>query len=99
LDLAEPPDAVFCFADAMAEGALAVARERGLSVPGDVAVVGFDDVEAARYTAPALTTVAPDKRELARVAVRALLRRIEGAADREPTVLTVGHRLVVRDSG
>ncbi|WP_245883441.1 substrate-binding domain-containing protein [Streptomyces hyaluromycini] len=43
--------------------------------------------------------MAPDKRELARVAVRALLRRIEGAADREPTVLTVGHRLVVRDSG
>ncbi|MER5523016.1 LacI family DNA-binding transcriptional regulator [Streptomyces sp. NPDC002677] len=99
LDLAEPPDAVFCFADAMAEGALAVLRERGLSVPGDVAVVGFDDVEAARYAAPPLTTVAPDKRELARLAVAALLRRIDGVHDAGPTVLVAGHRLVVRESG
>ncbi|MER5791841.1 LacI family DNA-binding transcriptional regulator [Streptomyces sp. NPDC001980] len=99
LDLAEPPDAVFCFADAMAEGALAVLRERGLSTPGDVAVVGFDDVEAARYAAPPLTTVAPDKRELARLAVAALLRRIDGGIDAGPTVLVAGHRLVVRESG
>ncbi|MET7570682.1 LacI family DNA-binding transcriptional regulator [Streptomyces sp. NPDC005492] len=98
LDLAEPPDAVFCFADAMAEGALHSVRERGLSVPGDVAVVGFDDVEAARYTAPPLTTVVPDKGELARLAVKALLERIDGVEDEEATVLVAGHRLVVRES-
>ncbi|MFJ3666851.1 LacI family DNA-binding transcriptional regulator [Streptomyces sp. NPDC090106] len=96
LDLPEPPDAVFCFADAMAEGALHAVRERGLSVPGDIAVVGFDDVEGAAYTAPPLTTVAPDKPELARLAVNALLDQIEGRVD--PSVLIAGHRLVVRDS-
>ncbi|MCI3276608.1 LacI family DNA-binding transcriptional regulator [Streptomyces cylindrosporus] len=99
LELAEPPDAVFCFADAMAEGALAVVRERGLGIPGDVAVVGFDDVEASRYTAPPLTTVAPDKGALARLAVGALVRRIGGAEAKEPSVLLAGHRLVVRESG
>ncbi|MFJ4617960.1 LacI family DNA-binding transcriptional regulator [Streptomyces sp. NPDC088812] len=96
LDLPEPPDAVFCFADALAQGALHAARERGLTVPDDLAVVGFDDVEEARYTAPPLTTVAPDKQELARLAVSALLDRIGGRT--APPVLPAGHRLVVRDS-
>lgn len=96
LDLPEPPDAVFCFADAMAEGALHALRERGLRVPGDVAVVGFDDVEGAAYTAPPLTTVAPDKAGLARLAVGALLGRIEGRSG--ASVLVAPHRLVVRAS-
>ncbi|MGV9944030.1 LacI family DNA-binding transcriptional regulator [Streptomyces sp. NPDC003401] len=99
LDLPEPPDAVFCFADTLAEGVLHAARERGLSVPGDLAVVGFDDIEAARYTAPPLTTVAPDKRELARLAVAALLRTVDGVRTDRPRVLAAGHRLVVRESG
>ncbi|MFH8799001.1 LacI family DNA-binding transcriptional regulator [Streptomyces sp. NPDC017936] len=99
LDLPEPPDAVFCFADTLAEGVLHAARARGLSVPGDLAVVGFDDIEAARYTAPPLTTVAPDKRELARLAVTALLRTVDGARPTQPRVLPAGHRLVVRESG
>lgn len=99
LDLPEPPDAVFCFADTLAEGVLHAARERGLSVPGDLAVVGFDDIEAARYTAPPLTTVAPDKRELARLAVTALLEGVDGARATRPRVLPAGYRLVVRESG
>ncbi|QJT01871.1 LacI family transcriptional regulator [Streptomyces asoensis] len=98
LDLPEPPDAVFCFADALAQGALHAVRERGLTVPGDVAVVGFDDVEEARYTAPPLTTIAPDKRELARLAVTALVDRTGGRAPAESSVLIAGHRLVVRES-
>ncbi|MGW9494094.1 LacI family DNA-binding transcriptional regulator [Streptomyces prasinus] len=108
LDLPEPPDAVLCFADAMAQGALHAVRERGLTTPDDVAVVGFDDIEEARYSAPPLTTVAPDKAEIARLAVTALLERIDdrsgdplGVPDGErpgPPLLTAGHRLVVRAS-
>ncbi|WP_075779064.1 LacI family DNA-binding transcriptional regulator [Streptomyces acidiscabies] len=97
LGLSQLPDAVFCFADALAEGALHAAREAGVRVPGQLAVIGFDDIEAARYTAPPLTTVAPDKPGLARLAVRSLLTGIEGV-DRAP-VLVAGHRLVVRESG
>jgi DNA-binding LacI/PurR family transcriptional regulator len=101
LDLPVPPDAVFCFADALAEGALHTLRERGLSVPRDVAIVGFDDVEEGRYTAPPLTTIAPDKQELARLAVAALLGRIDGprpVPGTPPTVVLAQHRLVVRES-
>ncbi|MFK0114275.1 LacI family DNA-binding transcriptional regulator [Streptomyces sp. NPDC090994] len=99
LGLPEPPDAVFCFADTLAEGALHAARAHGVRVPEDLAVIGFDDIEAARFTAPALTTVAPDKRELARLAITAVLEGVEGARPVRPAVLRAGHRLVVRDSG
>lgn len=102
LGLVEPPDGVFCFADALAEGALHTLRQRGVTVPGELAVVGFDDVEEARYAAPPLTTVAPDKAELARLAITALLDRIDAPAApvraAPPAVLRAGHRLIVRDS-
>ena len=61
-----PPDAVFCFNDLLALGALRALHEAGLRVPEDVAVVGFDDIEDGRYSAPTLTTVAPDKDRIAR---------------------------------
>src|SRR3954471_4231753 len=57
LDLAEPPTAIFAFNDELAVNALQVARERGLRVPGEVSVIGFDDSEKALITTPALTSV------------------------------------------
>ena len=56
-DLPHPPDAVFCANDLMAIGAMDVAHERGLSVPEELAIVGFDDVDAATIVTPTLTTV------------------------------------------
>ncbi|MEV5362348.1 LacI family DNA-binding transcriptional regulator [Streptomyces cellulosae] len=98
LDLPDPPDAVFCFADTLAEGVLHAARDRGLSIPADLAVIGFDDIEASRYMAPPLTTVAPDKRELAHLAVTALLEGVNGTRQRHQKVLRAAHRLVKRAS-
>jgi DNA-binding LacI/PurR family transcriptional regulator len=100
------PDAVFCFADVLAEGAMHAVRRAGLRIPQDIAIVGFDDIDEARYAAPPLTTVAPDKQELARLAVAALMELIEAgpAESREssgpaaPTVRYAGHRLIVRES-
>lgn len=60
LSLPEPPTAVVCCADVSAVGAMEAASERGLSVPDDLSIVGFDDVEAARSVRPALTTVRQD---------------------------------------
>lgn len=76
LDRADPPDGVFCATDLLALGAMRCAYERGLTVPRDIAVVGFDGLEEGRYSIPALTTIEPDKQELARVCVDTLLARI-----------------------
>lgn len=76
LDSGQDVDAVFCFNDLMALGALRVLRERGYKVPDDVAVAGFDDIEDGRYSSPSLTTVAPDIPFLAEEVVRLVLRRL-----------------------
>ena len=73
LDLAEPPDAVFCYNDLLALGAMRAVLARGLRVPGDVAVVGFDAIDEGRFATPPLTTIAPDKERIAELAVTRLL--------------------------
>jgi DNA-binding LacI/PurR family transcriptional regulator len=101
LDLGRRPDAVFAYNDVVALGAMRVLTERGLRVPEDVAVVGFDDIEEGRYATVSLTTVAPDKSAIARLAVDCLVERIaaqDGDAAPPARRLRPGHRLVVRES-
>jgi DNA-binding LacI/PurR family transcriptional regulator len=88
-------DAVFVASDAMAVGALKVLRERGRDVPGDVAVVGFNDVVTAQHTQPALTTVRQPIEALGRELTRMLVRLINGE---QPTSLILPTELVIRDS-
>jgi LacI family transcriptional regulator len=73
----EPPTGVICSSDLMAIGALQEAAERGLRVPEDLSVVGFDGIDATRWTNPALTTVEQPIEEIAETAVTALKRLIE----------------------
>jgi DNA-binding LacI/PurR family transcriptional regulator len=97
LDSPEPPDAVFCFSDQLALGALRAVVDAGLRVPRDVAVVGFDDIEDGRYAVPRLTTVSPDRDQIAALALQVLRDRLAGD-DTPARVHTAGHRLVVRES-
>ncbi|GAB2961822.1 LacI family DNA-binding transcriptional regulator [Streptomyces pseudoechinosporeus] len=97
LDEADPPDAVFCFNDALALGALRALYERGVRVPDDIAVMGFDDIEATRYSTPSLSTVAPDKGAIARNAISLLLERID-SPDRPAREVIVGHTVCARES-
>ena len=90
-------DAVFCFTDALAMGALHVLHQEGRRVPGEVAVAGYDDVWESAYLSPALTTVGFDKGELARVAVDLLARRIADPT-RPPETITLPYELIIRDS-
>ncbi|MEK8227964.1 substrate-binding domain-containing protein [Oerskovia sp. M15] len=78
LDRHPDTDAVFAASDLMAEGALRVLRARGKSVPGDVAVVGFDNLGVAATTSPALTTVQNPVVEMVKVATGLLLDLIAG---------------------
>jgi LacI family transcriptional regulator len=76
LDLAQPPTAIFAANDDMAAGAICAICERGLSVPKDVSVCGFDDTPIARQIYPALTTVRQPTREMGRLAGIELLKEI-----------------------
>jgi len=78
LELGPLPRAVFCSSDTLAHGVLMEAQARGISVPGELAIVGFGDLNFAAYTNPALTTVWIDRPAVGRKAAEALLARFEG---------------------
>jgi LacI family transcriptional regulator len=69
---------VFVCNDLMAFGALAAAHEAGVAVPGELSIVGYDDIELAAYSAPPLTTVAQPKQQIGRMAAELLLARMSG---------------------
>ena len=92
-----PFDAVLGFTDSLATGALHVLHGRGIRVPDDVLVTGFDDVELSRFTEPALSTVRIDRAAFASFAVDLLAERIADPSG-TPRTITVPHRLIVRDS-
>ena len=96
--LPEPPDALFCFNDLLALGALRALHEDGLGVPEDVAVVGWDDVEDSRYSTPTLTTIAPDKQQIASLAVEYLAAQLDSTTHEAPREVTADFSLAVRES-
>ncbi|AIS01218.1 LacI family DNA-binding transcriptional regulator [Streptomyces glaucescens] len=97
LDLPEPPTAVFVCSDRMALGVYDAVAERGLRVPDDLSVVGFDDLPEARWAAPALTTVRQPLSEMAATALRLLVRMMDGERP-ESTRTELSTRLVPRRS-
>ena len=97
LDLEPRPTAIVCFNDKVAVGTLQAARERGLRVPEDLSVAGFDDIDLAEATNPALTTVRQPLQEMGRIAVTQLMRVLDGHQP-EALHLELATTLVVRDS-
>ncbi|GAA2040504.1 LacI family DNA-binding transcriptional regulator [Catenulispora yoronensis] len=97
LDLPERPTAIVCFNDKVAVGVFQAAAERGLRVPRDLAVTGFDDSEMSLATAPMLTTVRQPLREMGRIAVTMLTRLLERQA-LDALHIELATELVVRGS-
>jgi len=93
-----PPTAVLVMSDMLAAGVLRWAAERGLDVPGQLSVIGFDDVPFARTTDPPLTTVSQPTQEKGRLAARTLLDALESGRPLEPTRRVLPAELVVRGS-
>lgn len=89
-------DAVFAASDLMADGALRMLRQSGRRVPDDVAIVGFDDIEIARYTEPPLTTVRQPILDIGREMVRMVLRLFAGEQIEPDVILPT--ELIVRES-
>lgn len=97
LDAGVEIDAVFAYTDSMAVGVLSALSSRGIRVPDDLSVAGFDDVASGRFSSPPLTTVSFDKRAFAEVTLSLLAERI---ADRSlpPRAVVIEHLVVPRAS-
>ncbi|GAB3847288.1 hypothetical protein GCM10027610_066910 [Dactylosporangium cerinum] len=90
-------DAVFAHNDLSAAGALQALRHAGRTVPGDVALVGFDDILHAAHTEPPLTTIRQPMRQMGEMAARRLIAHFDGTPlTSEPNILST--TLVVRSS-
>ncbi|HVV12505.1 LacI family DNA-binding transcriptional regulator [Amycolatopsis sp.] len=96
LDREPRPTALLCMSDELALAAITAARQRGIEVPGDLSIVGFDDTPAARWGEPPLTTVHQDLVRKGRLAGELALRLLAGRRPPAPTTLDV--ELVVRGS-
>lgn len=97
LSLPHPPDAIFTCNDAMAVGVYLALNQAGLKVGQDVAVVGYDDIELAKFMSPPLTTIQQPTDMLGKLAIDRLLERLETQIT-EPRTLALMPELVVRDS-
>lgn len=89
--------ALVCYNDVSAIGAIRAIMDRGMRVPDDISVVGFDDIQNAAYHNPSLTTIRQPLRQMGTVAARVLLQRIRGQ-EAFPDVLPIMPELVIRES-
>jgi LacI family transcriptional regulator len=90
------PSAFFIASDAMAIGAIRASHELGIKIPHDISIVSFNDVEMARFTQPALTTVKVHTEEMGKIAVKLLVDRLEGREIPIKTVIPTN--LIIRES-
>jgi DNA-binding LacI/PurR family transcriptional regulator len=90
--------ALFCFNDTAAMGAIRAIKDAGLDVPGDVSVVGFDDITSAAFSTPSLTTVHQPLFEMGQKGAQLLLERIADRDKQFPDEIEVAPELVVRES-
>ena len=97
LGLPDRPDAIFAINDRMAEVVMGHLADRGISVPHQIAIVGYDNIERSRYLDVPLTTVDRDNAEMGRVAMKLLLERIAGTRT-TPRHIALPTKLIVRES-
>jgi LacI family transcriptional regulator len=90
--------AIFCFNDIAAIGAIRALKDAGLAVPGDVSVVGFDDIQSAAYSTPSLTTVRQPLMEMGKRGAQVLLERIANRGKEYPSEIVMAPDLVIRES-
>lgn len=97
LKLPERPDAIFCFSDPIALGAMRVLHQHNIRMPHDIAVIGFDDIEDGHYSTPSLSSISPDKRFIATKALELLTARLDGSS-LPPASYLAPYELIARES-
>jgi DNA-binding LacI/PurR family transcriptional regulator len=93
----EPPDGLVCFTAELAIGALRELSDHGIGVPSDISIVAFDDVEECQFATPSLSSVGPDKTEVARIALEMLIERMDGLQV-GPRDVHLAYQLIPRES-
>ena len=96
LALGDPPTAVCCYNDMTALGAMRATRMRGLRVPEDISIAGFDDLFVASYTDPPLTTVRQPMRRMGQLAMENLIKLMSG--EESAVRIKIRPELIVRES-
>lgn len=98
LELADPPTAVFCANDHMAVGAMKAMNGKGMKLPKDMSLIGFDDSELAESVFPALTTIHQPLEEIGRIAAEEIYRSIHNHFDDTIRHIVIPTQLIVRES-
>jgi LacI family transcriptional regulator len=98
LQLAAPPTAIFAYNDMMALGAMQAINERGLRVPDDIAVIGFDGIALTEHTCPPLSTIEQPIPEMSKITMNMLLDRINNRTSHESRTIVVEPQLICRAS-
>jgi LacI family transcriptional regulator len=98
LELKPLPTAVFAANDLMAFGAMTAIREANLEIPKDIALVGIDDIPAAKFVHPPLTTISQMQENIGRRAAEMIFERIEGTAPDRPRLVEMRFELIIRES-
>jgi LacI family transcriptional regulator len=98
LELKPLPTAVFAANDLMAFGAMTAIREANLEIPKDIALVGIDDIPAAKFVHPPLTTISQMQENIGRRAAEMIFERIEGTAPDKPRLVEMPFELIIRES-
>jgi len=98
LRIGEKPDAMFCFSDELATGAIKAIIDSGLKVPEDISIVGFDDIPLAKRFIPSITTVKQPIFKMGKIAMETVYKMIN--KDENDTIMntTLNHEVIVRDS-
>jgi len=97
MKLPNPPTAIFTYSDLLAIGVIRATNDLGLSVPANLSVIGFDDIETSSFITPRLTTIIQDKEAIGEMAVNLILKRIQ-TPDLTPEKVMLPTRLVIRES-
>ncbi len=98
LKIKNKPDAIFCFNDLLALGAIRTLISKGYRIPEDIAIIGIDDIIDSRYYNPSLSTIAIDRRESAALGVKLLIDRINGKRTSSPDYFEPAFSLIPRES-
>ena len=94
----ELPTALFCVCDIITFGCMKALKERGISIPGDISLIGFDDLPSGSHSDPPIASIKVSKRRIGRRAFQLLKRRLEGTENLPYEKVNIGSELIIRDS-